>query len=49
MISWEGREAAASLNRGINGCMAGCWLNEWMDGWMVREMKSLEVKRDIKR
>lgn len=56
MDAWLGGrvgELVASINKWMNRCMAGCWLNEWMDGWMngwmVREMKSLEVRRDIKR
>lgn len=56
MDAWLGgrvEELVASINKWMNRCMAGCWLNEWMDGWMngwmVREMKSLEVRRDIKR
>lgn len=47
---WEGRDAAAFINKAMIGCMAGCWLSEWMDEWMdVREMKSLEVWRDFRR
>ena len=33
----------------MHGWSLAEWVDGWMNGWMVREMKSLEVRRDIKK